>query len=95
MEGRLQREPGVRIWPVGEQIKNRWGAHPRLDVLCPVGIQQGGPRLLEVRAGRADVRDHHGPAVPSQGVLLSRGSELGVMGRGPPVPVPGPPGPSL
>lgn len=58
----------------GEQGR---AAHPRLDVLGPVGIQQSGPRLLEVCAGRADVGDHHGPAVPAQGVLLGQGASWG------------------
>lgn len=59
-------------------------AHPGLDVLGSVRVQQGGPGLLEGRAGGTDVSDHHRPAVPSQGVLLSRGRELGVTGGGPP-----------
>lgn len=70
-------------------------AHPRLDVLGPVGVQQGGPRLFEVCAGWADVGDHHSPAVPSQGVLLGARCQLGVMGTGAPTCLVVPPLPDL
>lgn len=53
----------LREHSVRERQAPESGAHPRLDVLRSVGIQQGGPRLLEVRAGRADVGDHHCAAV--------------------------------
>lgn len=79
---------------MGEQA---WGraaggraTHPGLDVLGSVGVQQGGPRLLEVRAGWADVGDHHRPAVPPQGVLLGGRRKLGDVHRPPSYPAPPP-----
>lgn len=72
---RLGARPGVVQRTAG-------GAHPRPDALGAVRVQQRAPRLLEGRAGGADVGDHHGPAVPSQRVLLG-GAQAGVTGTAP------------
>lgn len=61
---------GERVNKGGREGGRERAAHPCLDVLGSVGVQQRGPRLLEGRAGWADVGDHHCPAVPSQGILL-------------------------
>lgn len=49
------------------------GPHPGLDVLGPARVGQGVPGLLKGAARGADVRDHHGAAVPPQGVLDAGG----------------------
>lgn len=66
------------------------GPHPGLDVLGPPSVGQGVPGLLKGAAGWADVGDHHGAAVPPQGILdgwedgarVSQGLPLGTAGAG-------------
>lgn len=63
---------GVAGSPPGPASWLRKGPHPGLDVLGPAGVGQGVPGLLEGAAGGADVCDHHGAAVPAQGILGGR-----------------------
>lgn len=66
--------PGLKSRPrkVGPGGQSR-GPHPGLDVLGPAGVGQGVPGLLEGTARWADVRNHHGAAVPPEGILGGRG----------------------
>lgn len=64
-------ECGMAGIPPGTSVSAGKGPHPGLDVLGPAGIGQGIPGLLKGAAGRTDVGDHHGAAVPAQGVLTA------------------------
>lgn len=67
-QARISAQEGV---PWGQSR----GPHPGLDVLGPAGVGQGVPGLLEGTARWADVRNHHGAAVPPEGILGGGGCD--------------------
>lgn len=64
----------------GGRNPSRPGPHPGLDVLGPASVGQGVPGLLKGAARGTDVGDHHGAAVPAQGILDGR--EGGLLSAG-------------